>query len=63
MTILTLAVLPVAASAWSVVGMPGRAAGVKVTVPSMAEVVVETWVARRFDGGQTWCAPQGGAHA
>jgi len=63
MAMFTLAVLPVTARAWSVVGMPGRDAGLKVTVPSIAEVAVATWVARRFEGAQSWCEPHGGAQA
>jgi hypothetical protein len=44
----TVAVEPEAAIACKFVATPGRVAGEKVTVPSMAEVAVAVWAASKM---------------
>lgn len=56
-------VFPVVAKPTRFVGTPGSEAGVKVAVPSMAEVAVEVWDARSSDSAHRPWGGQGGAHA
>ena len=63
MATLSMLVFPVAAKPKRFVGTPGSEAGVKVTVPSIAEVAVEVWDARSSDAAQPPWGAQGGAHA
>lgn len=61
--ILTAAVLPVAATPSRLVATPGMDAGVKVTVPSMADVAVEDSALSSVPWVQIVCSAQGGDHA
>src|ERR1700685_1737690 len=63
MLTLTALASPVAASPTRWVGTPGSEAGTKITVPSMAEVAVESWDARSSEESHRPCVGQGGAQA
>ena len=63
MAMLTVLELPVAARPSRLVATPGIDAGAKVTVPSRAEVAVETWVASNSVAAQRPWGGQGGAQA
>lgn len=63
MATLSVLVLPVAARPMRFVATPGIEAGAKVTVPSRAEVAVETCVASNSLTAQRPCGGQGGAQA
>ena len=55
--------LPVAATAISLVAIPGREAGVKLTVPSSDDVAIDVWRASSCGCAHRPRAGQGGAHA
>lgn len=63
MAIGTLAVFPEAARPRRLVAMPGSDAGMKMTVPSMAEVAVEDCLARSAPWVQMAGGAQGGVKA
>ena len=55
--------LPVAATPIVLVAVPGIDAGAKTTVPSRAEVAVDTWVDSRGLAAQRPWGGHGGVHA